>query len=173
MDPLLAQITLTAANYAPKGWATCDGQLMNINSNPALFAVIGTSFGGDGRINFALPDLRGRVAIGSGNGPGLTPRVIGAKGGVESVALTVNQIPPHTHQVYPNFSATAGQSNPANNFPANIGEPNKVYGSSADGNMGASTVSNSGSGQAHENMQPWLCLNYIIATQGVFPMRHQ
>jgi microcystin-dependent protein len=172
MDPLLAQITLTATNFAPKGWATCDGQIINVNSNTALFALLGTTFGGNGQVTFALPDLRGRVAIGSGNGPGLTARALGAKGGSETVTLTLNQMPAHNHQVYPNFAAVPGQVNPANNFPANLGAPNAVYGSSADGNMGAAIVANAGGNQPHENMQPWLCLNYIIATQGVFPSRN-
>ncbi len=172
MEPLLAQITLTATNFAPKGWATCDGQIININSNTALFALLGTTFGGNGQITFGLPDLRGRVAIGAGNGTGLTPRVFGAKGGTETVALTIDQMPAHNHQVYPNFAGTPGQSNPANNFPGNLGAPNAVYGSSGDGNMGAAIVGSQGGNQPHENMQPWLCLNFIIATQGVFPSRN-
>lgn len=173
MDPLIGQITLTAANFAPRGWQTCDGQTLQISQYTALFSVIGVQFGGNGQTTFALPDLRGRVAIGSGTGPGgLSPRVQGAKGGTETVALTLPQLPMHTHVVNPGFAAAPGQASPANNFPSNLGTPNAVYGTTPTGNMGAAIVGSAGLGQPHENMTSWLCLNYMIAVEGVFPSRN-
>lgn len=172
MEPLLGQIMLFGGNFAPRGWAFCNGQLLQISANTALFSILGTTYGGDGRTTFALPDLRGRVAIHAGTGNGLTPRQIGQASGTETVTLTINQMPAHTHMVNPKYSNAPGQINPANNYPANLGAPNAVYGASGDGPMGNAIVSTSGGSQPHENMQPWLCINYIIATVGVFPTRN-
>lgn len=172
MDPLIGQITLTAANFAPRGWQTCDGQILQISQYSALFAILGVQFGGNGQTTFALPDLRGRVAIGSGSGPGLTPRVQGAKGGSETVTLTLPQLPMHTHVVNPGFAAAPSQATPAGNFPSNLGASNPVYGNAVGGNLGAAVVGSAGLGQPHENMTSWLCLNYMIAIEGVFPARN-
>lgn len=172
MEPIIAQITLFAGNYAPRGYATCDGQILPISQNTALFSLLGTTYGGDGRSTYGLPDLRGRVAIHAGTGPGLTARTLGSKGGAQSVALNVNQIPAHTHVVNPKFASAPGQANPAGNLPASLGAANPAYGTPAAGQMGAATVHPSGSSMPHNNMQPYLGINYIIAVQGVFPSRN-
>jgi microcystin-dependent protein len=172
MDPLMAQITLFAGNYAPRGWLTCDGQVLPISQNTALFSLLGTTFGGNGQTTYALPDLRGRVAIHAGTGPGLTARVLGAKGGLNDVGLLTTQIPAHTHIVNPRFSNTPNQVNPAGNYPGNLGAANPATGSTASGPMGAASVAPAGSSAPHENMQPYLGINYIIATQGIFPSRN-
>lgn len=172
MEPIIAQITLFAGNYAPRGYATCDGQILNISQNTALFSLLGTTYGGDGRTTYALPDLRGRVAIHAGTGPGLTARVLGSKGGAQFVALNVNQIPAHNHVVNPKFASAPRQANPAGNYPANLGPSNPAYGTPAAGQMGAATVQPAGASAPHNNMQPYLGINYIIAVQGVFPSRN-
>jgi microcystin-dependent protein len=172
MDPLMAQITLFAGNFAPRDFATCDGQVIQIAQNTALFSLLGTTYGGNGTSTYALPDLRGRVAIHAGQGPGLTMRTLGAKGGMNDVSLTTAQMPTHNHVVNPKFSNTPSQVNPAGNFPGNLGAANPAYGNTANGAMGASTVSITGSGVMHENMQPYLGINYIIALQGIFPSRN-
>jgi len=172
MEPLLGQIMLFGGNFAPRGWAFCNGQLLQISANTALFSILGTTYGGDGKVTFGLPDLRGRVAIHAGQGNGLTPRAIGQSSGSETVTLTINQMPAHNHVVNPKYSNSPGQINPANNYPANLGAPNAVYGATGDGPMGNAIVSNSGGSQPHENMQPWLCINYIIATTGIYPTRN-
>ena len=134
-DPALGEISIFAGNFAPRGWALCEGQLLPIGQNQALFSLLGTIYGGDGRTTFALPDLRGRTAIGAGNGPGLTDRRLGAKGGSESITLNLSQIPSHSHSVPPTTGAA-------------------------------------GSGFSHTNMQPWLAINYVVPTVGVFPSRN-
>lgn len=172
MEPFIGQIMQFGGNFAPKGWAFCNGQLLPIATNTALFSILGTTYGGDGKVTFGLPDLRGRVAIHAGTGPGLTPRQIGQNSGSETVTLSINQMPAHTHYVSPHYSNNPGQINPANNYPANLGAPNAVYGATADGTMGAAVVSNAGGSQPHDNMQPWLCVNFIIALQGIYPSRN-
>ena len=168
MDPFIAEIVMFGGNFAPRGWAFCDGQLLPIAQNTALFSLIGTTYGGDGRTTFALPDLRGRVPVHPGNGPGLTSRTLGQKGGTETETLTANQIPPHSHLLRAN-SGRADSTDPSN---ATIAKANEdTYNeNSADVNMKGDTA-NAGGGQAHNNMQPYLCVNFIIALQGIFPSR--
>ena len=168
----MAQITLFAGSFAPRGWATCDGQTLTIASNSALFSLLGTTFGGDGRVTFGLPDLRGRVAIHAGAVPGLTQRNLGEKGGNQEVTLTIPQMPPHNHIVYPKFSNSPNQVNPANNYPGNLGPANPATGNMASGTMGASTVAPFVGGMPHGNSQPYLGIYYIIALQGIFPSRN-
>jgi len=171
-EPLIGLIIMFGGNFAPRGWAFCDGQLLPIATNEALFSILGTTYGGDGRTTFALPDLRGRAPIHAGTGSGLTPRDIGEYSGEEDVTLISTEMPAHTHTVNPQYSNTPGQVNPANNFAANLGAPNAVYGASGDGPMGAAVVGVAGGSQPHENMQPWLCINYIIALEGLYPSRN-
>lgn len=180
-DPFIAEVKLFAGNFAPRGYAYCAGQLLPISQNSALFSLLGTTYGGDGRTTFGLPDLRGRVVVGSeGNsaGPGLTPRQLGARGGVESVTLNSNQIPSHAHTAAANAVEPAGNSNDAaNNFWADdAGVSSGTYhtGPAANTTMnpGAITIGNTGGSQSHDNMQPWLGLNYIIAMVGTFPSRN-
>lgn len=172
MDSYLAQIILFGGNFAPRGWAFCNGQLMPIAQNEALFSLLGTTYGGDGRVSFALPDLRGRAPVHSGQGTGLSPRDIGEYSGDEDVTLISTEIPMHMHQVNPQYSNTPSQINPANSYASNLGSPNAVYGSSGDGPMGTAISSSAGGNQSHSNMQPWLCINYIICIEGIYPSRN-
>ena len=180
-EPFIGQITMFAGNFAPRSWAFCDGQLLPINQNQALFSILGTTYGGDGRTTFALPDLRGRVAVGEGQGPGLSNYSLGQRGGQQSVTITQSNMPSHTHTAtsVANAVAPAGNSNDAaNNFWADdAGVSSGTYHTgpaSATMNAGAiaTTVNPAGGGQGHENRQPHLAVNYIIALFGVFPSRN-
>lgn len=174
MEPFIAQIMLFGGSFAPRGWAFCDGQLLPVSSNSALFSIIGTAFGGDGRTTFALPDLRGRVPMHAGTGPGLTPRQIGQRIGVEDVALIEAQMPNHSHEM---LVATAAANSDRASGDALAKSPVYVDNNASDPStqpsvaLNSRTVSNAGGGQQHENMQPTLCINYIIALQGIFPSR--
>jgi microcystin-dependent protein len=179
-EPFLGEIELFAFPFAPKGWATCSGQTMPINQNQALFALLGTTYGGDGRSTFALPDLRGRVAIGQGQGAQLSPRAIGDTGGEENHGLTTAELPAHTHAVgavgKPSSTAVIG---PAGNL-LSVGAGRNsggqvavnVYGSGTPGvAMHASTIGASPGAQAHENMMPFSVMTSCIALVGIFPSR--
>jgi len=168
-EPLLGEIAMFAGNFAPRGWAFCDGQLLPINSNEALFSILGTTYGGDGRTPFALPDLRGRAPIHAGHGPGLSDYRLGSKGGQESVTLTIGQMPSHSHslQAHTGYGDTA---NPNEAVSAKTTTP--AYKSTApNAAMSASAVGQTGGGQAHENRPPYVAIHYIIALQGIFPSR--
>lgn len=167
MDPFLGQIVLFAGNFAPRGWAFCDGQLLAINSNQALFSILGTTYGGDGRTTFALPGLRGRVAIHPGTGPGLPTYRLGDNGGNPTTTLVVNDMPPHTHGLSGSSAAGTTQS-PVGALPAVTAED--AYGTSSAVSMGNS--GSTGSGLPFSNQPPYQALNYIIALQGVFPSRN-
>ncbi|SMD45537.1 Microcystin-dependent protein [Aquiflexum balticum DSM 16537] len=179
MEPFVGQIIETPYNFAPLGWAFCDGSLLAISENDALFALIGTTYGGDGQTTFALPDLRGRMAIHVGQGPGLPFYSLGERAGAATTTLSVNNIPPHNHPIQAS-SADGTQSNPSGAFPANANvvpergaDPVGVdaYATSANGTMAPGVVGNSGGGQAFNNMPPYLAVNYIIALFGIFPSR--
>ena len=167
---MIGQITLFAGNFTPLGWQLCQGQLLSISEYTAVYAVIGTQFGGDGVSTFALPDLRGRVPIHPGSAPGVQLVDMGETGGTEIYTLMVTEMAAHTHTVNPQFAAAGGQADPTNNFPGNLGVA--VYGTPSAGQMGAANVSVAGQSQPHGNMQPWLCVNYIIALEGIFPSRN-
>ena len=171
MEPFIGQIVLFGGNFAPRGWATCDGQLLAIASHSALFSILGTTYGGDGRTTFGLPDLRGRSAIHAGHGPGLSQRNLGQRVGEESVTLTTGQMPAHQH----NVACQAGQGTlgtPAGNFMAgDRSGADDVYSAASDATMNAQVIASSGGNAAHDNMQPSLAVNYIIALDGVFPSR--
>ncbi len=169
-NPFLAQIIRFAGNFAIRGWALCYGQLLAISSNSALFSILGTIYGGDGRTTFALPDLRGRVPMHWGNGPGRIPRSIGQRGGQQTVVLLTNEIPSHNHVVNPRYTSAATSTSPRNVLPSDVGFP--VYGTAATGDMGQALVGNTGGTQAHENRQPWIALEYEIALVGVYPSRN-
>jgi microcystin-dependent protein len=166
-DPFLGQLVLVPYNFAPRGWAFCNGQLLAINQNQALFALIGPAFGGDGRTNFALPDLRGRVPLSSGQGPALENYTLGQTGGAEHVALTAAQMPAHAHTLNVH-AGRPDQSNPTGHMLAS----GSVY-SDKPPNAAASdsSIGPAGSGQPHENRPPFLTLNWIIALEGIFPSR--
>lgn len=189
-EPFIGQVTIFAGNFAPRSWAFCDGQLLPISSNSALFSILGTVYGGDGRTTFGLPDLRGRVAIGPRNGPGLSDYRLGERGGVEDVVLNISQIPAHTHPATATATSNAtmmaeGQDgddpNPGGKMLAagsNIFRNNaRAEDVSMDPAMVsvntdvAVTVGNAGNNLDHENRQPYLALNYIIALQGLYPSR--
>lgn len=166
-DPFLAQITIFAGNFAPRGWAFCDGQLLPIAQYTAVFSLIGTTFGGDGRTTFGLPDLRGRVPIHPGSGPGLSTYRWGQKGGQETEVLTVAQLPSHSHNTQ-GKNGPGDETNPGpNTFVATA--TNDLYAEAAGVVMGATT--NTGNNQGHPNIQPYLSIYYIIALQGTFPSR--
>ncbi len=167
----IGSIGIVAFNFAPRSFAFCNGALMAISSNSALFSLIGTYFGGDGRTTFALPDLRGRVPIGAGQGPGLSNYIIGQTGGSETTYLTVNNLPAHSHNLAINTGAGSSDS-ASGNFMAQNSEGIKQYSSTSNGTANSSSVSNTGSNIPFNNMQPYLALNYVICLYGTFPSRN-
>ena len=169
--PFIGQITLFAGNFAPRGWAFCNGQLLAISQNTALFSILGTTYGGNGQTTFALPDLRGRVPIHPGQGPGLSPYDLGQQGGTETVTLSVSSLPAHTHSVSPGATNGAQTTNrPARAVPARGGA--YAASPSADASMAPTSSAATGGGQPHANTQPYLGLNYIIALEGIYPSRN-
>ena len=173
-DPWLGEIALVAFNFAPVGWAMCNGQLLSIAQNTALFSLLGTTYGGDGINNFALPNLQSRVPLHFGQGAGLSPYVLGQVVGAEGVNLQIPQMPPHSHSYSPQASTAGGGSlSPAGALWAASANADAIYQKGASNTtMGAQSIGNTGGGQPHENRQPLLALNYIIALQGVFPSRN-
>ena len=174
-EPFLGQISIFSFGFAPKGWTMCNGQLLSIAQNQALFALLGTQFGGNGIQTFGLPNLQGNVPMGMGNGAGLTPRVIGQSGGEQGVTLTVSQIPSHSH--VPNYTAMADAA--GQNTVGPVGklwapDPNgNVTFSTGDGEMlAANALANTGGSLPHNNMAPYLVLNFCIALVGIFPSRN-
>lgn len=169
-DPFLGEISMSGFNYNPVGWAKCDGQLLPVAQNTALYSLLGTIYGGDGETTFGLPDLQGRGPIHFGQGPGLSNRPIGQRSGVETVALSQSQIPSHTHSVALPVSASPGtQDSPG--VPA-VTEQLPLYRPAADANdAGGDSIVGTGSGTAHNNMAPFLTVNFNIALVGQFPSR--
>jgi microcystin-dependent protein len=160
-EPFLSEIRLMSFVFAPQGWALCNGQLLPINQNQALFSLLGTTFGGDGRVNFALPDLRGRTPIHVGS-----VHTLGERGGEQAHTLSIAELPTHTHEVRGN-SNPAGTPVPTNSV---LAQASNLYAPGANPvALGASTVTNAGGSQAHLNMQPFLTLTFCIALQGIFP----
>jgi microcystin-dependent protein len=167
MDPYLAEIIMFAGNFAPKGWALCDGQLLAIAQNTALFSVLGTTYGGDGVTTFGLPDLRGRVPLHPGTGPGLSPRQLGESDGVESVTLVTDQIPAHNHGLLAAAQDPVGRD-PTNNSLSQA----QIYTTRPPTvSMQSASIGPTGGGQPHDNMQPFLGINFIIALEGIYPPR--
>ncbi|MDO6674869.1 tail fiber protein [Tenacibaculum sp. 1B UA] len=189
MDPFIGQITMFGGNFAPRGWAFCNGQLLAISQNSALFSILGTTYGGDGRTTFALPDLRGRAPIHSGDGsvgPGLSPRPLGQRGGEQTHTLNILEMPIHNH-VATSTSKLHGQS--ASGDDDTISTGSSIASGSSTGSevfssqppntemntssvTTATTTLNQGGSQPHNNMQPYLAINFIIALVGVFPSRN-
>ncbi|MDO6595505.1 tail fiber protein [Oceanihabitans sp. 2_MG-2023] len=173
MDPFIAQIIMFGGNFAPRGWALCNGQLLDISQNTALFSLLGTTYGGDGRTTFGLPDLRGRVPVHAGNGPGLPSVSLGQKGGLASYKLNANQLPSHTHaahiQAANPITRGEGTASPDGAYPAEGG----VYSTGKNVAMASDSVAvgATGGGQDVSNMQPFQSVNYIIALVGTFPSR--
>jgi microcystin-dependent protein len=178
LEPFLAEIMLVSFNFAPKGWALCNGQFLPINQNQALFALLGTTYGGDGQTTFALPDLRGRIPMHVGNG-----FTQGQRGGEETHILTSAETVPHTHGFQTSnaigITSLSGSGGTVHHFLADNGGGSAQYGYSPNTALATTaptgpvnTSSSIGGGQAHNNLQPFLCLNYIIALQGIFPSRN-
>jgi microcystin-dependent protein len=165
-EPFYGEIVLFAGNFAPRGWAFCNGQLLPISQNTALFSILGTTYGGNGQTTFALPDLRGRAPISAGQGPGLDNYQLGQAAGEETVTLNVNEIPAHAHG-QPATNADEGTNRPSNAVPARGG----VYASASDGTQMAPTAA-AGGNQPHDNRSPYLTVNYIIALEGIYPSRN-
>lgn len=171
-DPFVAEIRILACNFAPTGWAMCNGQLLPISQNTALFSLLGTQYGGDGKSTFALPDLQGSAPVHQGQGPGLSDYFIGQSGGSETVSLVQTEIPAHNHQA--SGVSGNGPTSPANNtWGTGAGRtPPPMYVSGAPNvTMGATALGIAGGSLPHNNMQPYLVLNFCIAMQGVFPPR--
>ena len=170
-EPFLGQIMLVPYNFAPRGWAFCNGQILPIAQNTALFSLLGTTFGGNGQTTFALPDLRGRVPNSSGQGPGLSNYDLGQVGGTETDTLTVNQMPTHNHLV--NVNADSGDTGRiADTYLANSSETPYIASVTSPGTMAPQMIGNTGGNQPFEILQPYLTLNYCIALEGIFPSRN-
>ena len=164
-EPFLSEIRIMSFVFAPKGWALCDGQLLPINQNQALFSLLGTTFGGDGRVNFALPDLRGRVPIHVGQG-----HTLGEKGGEQAHTISISELPTHTHVLSASSqAANASPPNPVGNILASSAPGQAFSSPTALVAMSPASVTNTGGSQAHLNMQPFLTLSFCIALQGIFP----
>ncbi|MEM1323717.1 MAG: tail fiber protein [Bacteroidota bacterium] len=189
MQGMIGEIRLFGGNFTPRSWASCDGQLLSISQNSALFSILGTTYGGDGRTTFALPDLRGRSALGEGNGAGLTDRRLGSKGGTTTNTLTVAQLPNHGHSLVlqatpkaliPVSISAADENSPnetylttqTNEFYSSAATAGQFYGENAIPFNPTIIVGNTGGQQAINNQQPFLVVRYIICMQGLFPSRN-
>ena len=170
-EPFAGEIKMFAGNFAPRGWAFCNGQLLAVNQNDALFSLFGTLYGGDGRTTFGLPDLRGRLPIHAGQGPGLPQYSLASKGGVENVTLTSNQLPVHTHLVKGTNTA-ANSTEPAGRVPASSTTIDEYVTSAPTVNFNAAAVPEVGEKSPHNNLMPFLCINFIVALFGIYPSRH-
>lgn len=173
--PYIGQISMFGGNFAPVNYAFCNGQLISISQNTALFSLIGTTYGGNGQTTFALPDLRGRVPVHQGAGPGLSTYVMGQSAGQESVTLLTTQMPVHSHastQASGASDAPATATDPAGRVFAVPTDGSNAYGSVANSAMGGGSLGIQGSSAPHSNMQPFLCISFIIALEGIFPSRN-
>lgn len=168
-EPFVGEIRMFAGNFAPRGWAYCDGQLLAVSQNDALFSLLGTIYGGDGRTTFGLPDLRGRIPIHAGSGPGLSPRRLGAKSGSENETLTVNQLPSHHHQMTASGDG-ADQRSPSGNMFSRTNFNLYAPGTPSSA-MSSGMISNVGGSRSHSNLMPFLCIHFIIALVGIYPSR--
>jgi microcystin-dependent protein len=165
-EPFVGEIRIFAGNFAPRGWAFCNGQLLSIAQNTPLFALLGTTYGGNGSTTFALPNLQGRAPMHWGNGAGLTPRQLGESSGSPTVTLLSTEIPAHTHQ-FTGTASAADQASPGQNVLADT----EIYANPPNATLSPTTVGAAGGSQPHNNMMPYLGLTFIIALQGVFPAR--
>lgn len=172
METFLGGIFMVGFNFAPRGFATCDGQILSIAQNTALFALLGTQYGGNGQTTFALPDLRGRVPMHQGQGPGLTPRSMGELSGSENTTLVTPNLPAHNHTLNA-FSETGNLGTPQGSLLAGTGIVDPEYRASGTlVSMGAQAIGSAGSGTPFNNVQPYLVVNFVIALQGIFPSRN-
>lgn len=170
-EPFIGEIRMFAGNFAPRGWSFCDGELLAVSQNDALFSLLGTIYGGDGQSTFGLPDLRGRIPIHAGAGPGLSPKQLGGKAGAEDVTLTVNTLPAHTHTLQVTNNPASTQQ-PANGVYARAQVDAYIREQNPSAvNMSSQAITAVGGSQAHTNLQPFLCINFIIALFGIYPSR--
>lgn len=169
-EPFLGEIRAVAFPFAPKNWAFCNGALLSIAQNTALFSLLGTTYGGNGQTNFALPDLRGRVGVGSGQGPGLPSFSLGQQGGEETHTLITSEMAAHNHQMVC-ATTTGASTDPTNNYAIPKDTSTVMYSTTHDSNMIPAMVNNAGNSQAHENRQPYMTVNYVICTSGIYPSR--
>lgn len=172
--PFIGEIVMFGGNFAPRSWAFCQGQLLSIAQNTALFSILGTTYGGNGQTTFALPDFRGRVPLHPGQGPGLSPYVLGQQGGQETVTLLITQMPAHNHTAVMTTrgnNGAASDTSPAGNYWAD-GSYNSASNVSMNPAAVQATIGISGGSQPHNNIQPYLAINFLIATQGIFPSRN-
>jgi microcystin-dependent protein len=169
-EPFLGEIRMFAGNFAPRGWAFCDGQLLAVSQNDALFSLYGTIYGGDGRTTFGLPDLRGRIPIHAGQGPGLSPRSLGAKSGSETVIPTTDQLPAHSH-VQQATNDSAETHDPAGALYAKTASETLYRTDGVVTSMGGQSVGDTGGNQPHENVMPFVCVHFIVALFGIYPSR--
>jgi microcystin-dependent protein len=174
-EPFVAEIRMFAGNFAPRGFAFCSGQILSIAQNTALFSLLGTTYGGNGTTNFALPNLQGRAPMHPGNGPGLTPRVLGEVSGENSVTLLSTEMPSHSHSISGAVIANSTPTRtPASNTLFTNASPNQLYGAALGTavNLAPQSISLTGGSQPHNNTQPYLAVTFIIALQGIFPARN-
>ena len=169
-EPFIGEVRWFAGNFAPRGWAFCDGQLLAISQNTALFSILGTTYGGDGRTTFGLPDMRGRSMLHAGRGPGLTPRLIGQKGGTEAETLNTSQLATHSHTL--RADNTGGDSVLPNDRVISKAGRLRMFDANANVDMGGSSITTTGGGQSHNNMRPYITMSCIIAMQGLYPSRN-
>lgn len=173
-EPFLAEVRIVGFNFAPRGWAFCDGQILPINQNQSLYSLLGTTYGGDGRTSFALPDMRGRAPMHVGSSDGAT-HLEGQKSGEETHTLSAAEMPQHDHAMKAT-NATANSPDPSGRFPAQVPATlDFIYSTAGENlnvNLNSSTVANVGGGQAHNNMMPYLAINFCIALRGLFPSRN-
>jgi len=171
-EPFIAEIRIFAGNFAPRSWAFCNGQLLPVSQNTALFSLIGTTYGGDGRTTTALPNLQGRAPMHPGRGPGLTSRRLGQKGGVEMITLSEAQMPSHNHPVNAlNAPASTPTPSTTTTLARSVGGNGYKASPSFDAVLDDGSLPSTGGSQAHTNMQPFLTMNFIIALQGLYPSR--
>jgi microcystin-dependent protein len=169
-EPFIGEVAIFGFNFAPQNWAQCNGQLLSIAQNTALFSLLGTTYGGDGRVTFALPDLRGRLPMHTGQGAGLTNREQGEAAGSEAVTLQLSQMPTHSHLLRV-ATANGSSASPAGASPARSSQSDKVYGAASGSAMASETLTTSGGSQPHSNMPPYLVLNFCISLVGIYPTR--
>ena len=174
-EPYVGEVRMFAGNFAPRGWAFCDGQLLSTSQNDALFSLLGTVYGGDGRTTFGLPDMRGRIPIHAGSGPGLSPRKLGAKNGVEKVTLTAQELPSHSHDLMATSTSGSGLD-PISGIAAETGTTAMYSGAFAASGSDADkfnthAINDTGGSGSHANLMPYMCINFIMALFGIYPSR--